>query len=99
MLLHVHIDHKDYNLGRGAQDGHLDVHTQLLSVGSLHPCSSSLNSELELYVHGGYKDYWGRGAQDGHLDFHTQLLSVGSLHPSSSSLLYVHLDFHTAPEL
>ena len=32
MLLYAHRDHKDYK-GRGAQDVHLDFHTQLLNSG------------------------------------------------------------------
>ena len=42
MLLYVHGSPK----GRGAQDGHLDFHTQFLSYETL------------LYVHGDHKDYY-----------------------------------------
>ena len=67
MLPDVHRDRKDRQ-GREAQDGHLDLFTELLSSETF---SSTLLTSPETVLRTVRK----RGAQDAHLDFFTQLLS------------------------
>ena len=70
MLLYVHRDHEDYNLGRGAQDGHLDSHTAPgLCPVHVQCCLTSTKTVRTI------RD----GAQDGFLDFHTALTLLPSL--------------------
>ena len=61
MLLYVHRDHKDYK-GRGAQDGHLDFHTQFLSYETFLMSTETIRTISYLLAGGGRE---GGGRKEG----------------------------------